>query len=71
MYAFKINGGRKLSGTVQVKGAKNAILPLMAAALLTDEPVILHNVSYLSDNSHFNWCEVTPHHGFDLHSSGD
>ena len=49
MYAFKINGGRKLSGTVQVKGAKNAILPLMAAALLTDEPVVLHNVSYLSD----------------------
>ncbi len=49
MYAFKINGGRKLTGTVQVKGAKNAILPLMAAALLTDEPVVLHNISYLSD----------------------
>ena len=49
MYAFKINGGRQLKGTVQVKGAKNAILPLMAAALLTDEPVTLHNISYLSD----------------------
>ncbi len=49
MDAFKINGGKKLSGTVQVKGAKNAILPLMAAALLTDEPVVLHNISYLSD----------------------
>jgi len=49
MYAFKINGGKKLSGTVRVKGAKNAILPLMAAALLTDEPVTLHNISYLSD----------------------
>ncbi len=49
MYAFKITGGRPLNGTVPIKGAKNAILPLMAAALLTDEPVILHNISYLSD----------------------
>lgn len=49
MYAFKIKGGKPLNGTVRVKGAKNAILPLMAAALLTDEPVILHNISYLSD----------------------
>ena len=49
MYAFKINGGRRLKGSVQIKGAKNAILPLMAAALLTDEPVTLHNISYLSD----------------------
>ncbi len=49
MYAFKINGGRKLKGNVQVRGAKNAILPLMAAALLTDQPIILKNISYLSD----------------------
>ncbi len=49
MYAFKIKGGQKLHGTIPIKGAKNAILPLMAAALLTDEPVILHNISYLSD----------------------
>ena len=49
MYAFKINGGKKLSGIVRVKGAKNAILPLMAAALLTDEPITLTNISYLSD----------------------
>ena len=49
MYAFKVNGGRSLKGSVQIKGAKNAILPLMAAALLTDEPITLHNISYLSD----------------------
>jgi len=49
MYAFKIKGGNPLHGTVQIKGAKNAILPLMAAALLTDEPIVLHNISYLSD----------------------
>ena len=49
MYAFKITGGIPLNGTIEVKGAKNAILPMMAAALLTDEPVTLENVSYLSD----------------------
>lgn len=49
MYAFKIKGGHPLKGTVMIKGAKNAILPLMCAALLTKEPVQLNNISYLSD----------------------
>lgn len=49
MYAFKITGGNSLNGTIEVKGAKNAVLPMMAAALLTDEPVTLTNISYLSD----------------------
>lgn len=49
MYAFKIKGGKTLDGTVAVKGAKNAILPLMVAALLTDKPVTLKNVSFLAD----------------------
>lgn len=49
MYAFKIHGQKKLNGTVDIMGAKNAILPIMASALLTDEPVELTNVSYLSD----------------------
>ena len=49
MYAFKITGGMPLNGTIEVKGAKNAVLPMMAAALLTDEPVTLENISYLSD----------------------
>ena len=39
-----ILGGRKLKGTVSVKGAKNAALPLLAATLLSDEPSILTNV---------------------------
>lgn len=38
-----------MSGAVRVRGAKNAVLPLMAAALLTDEPVTLCDISYLSD----------------------
>ncbi len=49
MHAFKIKGGKRLSGTVEVKGAKNAMLPVMAAALLTSENVHLKNVSFLSD----------------------
>lgn len=49
MYAFKIKGARPLNGQVEVKGAKNAVLPLMAAALLTDEQVCLENIFYLAD----------------------
>lgn len=49
MYAFKITGGTALNGTIEVKGAKNAVLPMMAAALLTDEPITLTNITYLSD----------------------
>src|SRR5512142_785901 len=39
-----IRGGNPLLGTIRVSGAKNAALPAMAAALLTDEPVILENI---------------------------
>ncbi|HWH81393.1 MAG TPA: UDP-N-acetylglucosamine 1-carboxyvinyltransferase [Burkholderiaceae bacterium] len=44
-----IRGGRPLEGTVTISGAKNAALPEMCAALLTDEPVRLHNVPRLQD----------------------
>jgi UDP-N-acetylglucosamine 1-carboxyvinyltransferase len=49
MDAFRILGGRRLSGRIAVDGSKNAALPLMAAALLTDEPVTLRRVPDLSD----------------------
>ncbi|CAN5424768.1 UDP-N-acetylglucosamine 1-carboxyvinyltransferase [soil metagenome] len=49
MDKFRINGGRPLAGRVSVSGAKNSALPCMAAALLTSEPVILHNVPYVRD----------------------
>ena len=49
MDAFVIQGGRPLRGTVRVPGSKNATLPLMAAALLTDQPVTLHDVPDLAD----------------------
>ncbi|MBN9405761.1 MAG: UDP-N-acetylglucosamine 1-carboxyvinyltransferase [Burkholderiales bacterium] len=44
-----IHGGRPLSGTVTISGAKNAALPEMCAALLTSEPVQLTNVPRLHD----------------------
>ena len=49
MQAFKITGGKPLTGTIEIMGAKNAVLPLMTAALLTAEPVVLKNVPFLSD----------------------
>jgi UDP-N-acetylglucosamine 1-carboxyvinyltransferase len=49
MDRFKIEGGRRLEGTVQISGAKNAALPAMAAALLTSEPVHLQNIPHVRD----------------------
>lgn len=49
MDVFVIEGGRKLSGSLRIKGSKNAALPLLAATLLTDEPVTLRDVPDLSD----------------------
>jgi UDP-N-acetylglucosamine 1-carboxyvinyltransferase len=44
-----IRGGAPLLGTIRVSGAKNAALPCMAAALLTEEPVILENIPQVRD----------------------
>lgn len=44
-----ITGGQKLQGQIRVSGSKNAALPIIAASLLTDEPVILHNVPDIAD----------------------
>lgn len=44
-----VRGGKPLQGEVQVRGAKNAALPLMAASILAHEPVVLHNIPCLHD----------------------
>jgi UDP-N-acetylglucosamine 1-carboxyvinyltransferase len=49
MDKFIIEGGVSLNGEVTPAGNKNAALPLMAAALLTDEPIILHNIPRIED----------------------
>ncbi len=49
MDTFVISGGRRLFGRVRVNGSKNAALPLLAAALLTDQAVTLRDVPNLAD----------------------
>lgn len=49
MDKFVIRGGNRLLGSIRVSGAKNAALPAMAAAILTDEPVILENIPDVRD----------------------
>ena len=44
-----VKGGRPLKGTIPVRGSKNSTLPLMAAALLAEEPCVLRNVPCLHD----------------------
>ncbi|WP_420562270.1 UDP-N-acetylglucosamine 1-carboxyvinyltransferase [Thalassobaculum sp.] len=49
MDQIRVRGGRPLRGTIPISGAKNAALPLMAASLLSGEPVKLTNVPDLAD----------------------
>jgi UDP-N-acetylglucosamine 1-carboxyvinyltransferase len=49
MDRIRIRGGLPLSGDIQIHGAKNATLPLMAAGLLTDERLVLGRVPLLAD----------------------
>ena len=46
---FVIRGGQRLDGTVEVSGAKNAALPIMAACVMADGPVVLRGVPRLTD----------------------
>ncbi|MBM3181265.1 MAG: UDP-N-acetylglucosamine 1-carboxyvinyltransferase [Chloroflexi bacterium] len=49
MEEFVIEGGVPLRGEITPSGNKNAALPLLAACLLTDEPVVLHNIPQIRD----------------------
>jgi len=49
MDKFVIRGGNPLVGTVRVSGAKNSALPCMAAAILTEEEIILENIPHVRD----------------------
>ena len=44
-----INGGERLQGEIRISGAKNAVLPIMAATLLADGPVTVRNIPHLHD----------------------
>ncbi len=49
MDSFKINGGNTLRGDVVISGAKNAALPILMSAILSDEDTVIHNVPRLND----------------------
>jgi UDP-N-acetylglucosamine 1-carboxyvinyltransferase len=78
MDRFVIEGGVPLRGEVRVAGAKNAVLKMMAAAILTDEPVVLRNVPQISDvmimretmaDIGFGWTDLDGH-GLELRDRG-
>jgi len=49
MDRFVIEGGKKLSGVVEISGAKNSALPIIAASLLTDKKIVIENVPDVMD----------------------
>jgi UDP-N-acetylglucosamine 1-carboxyvinyltransferase len=49
MPRFLVTGGKSLKGTIRPAGNKNAALPVIAAALLATEPVVLHNIPRIKD----------------------
>src|SRR5215475_4695438 len=49
MDKLQIQGGTALEGEVRISGAKNATLPILAGALLADDPVVVANVPHLKD----------------------
>jgi len=49
MNKLRIQGGRQLNGEINISGAKNAALPILAASLLSADPVVIANVPHLKD----------------------
>jgi hypothetical protein len=49
MDKIRIRGGKSLRGRIEISGAKNAALPILAAGLLTEEPLTIDNVPALAD----------------------
>ena len=68
MDRIRIVGGSKLNGTNAISGAKNAALPLMIAALLTEETLVLDNVPRLADVAQLQ--RILGNHGVDIMSAG-
>jgi len=66
---IRIRGGKPLSGEIQISGAKNATLPLMAAGLLTDRRVVLTDVPKLDDIA--TMAMLLAQHGIAVESVGN
>ncbi|MGZ5867249.1 MAG: UDP-N-acetylglucosamine 1-carboxyvinyltransferase [Xanthobacteraceae bacterium] len=68
MDRIRIVGGRPLTGTIPISGAKNATLPLMIASLLTKDTLVLDNVPRLADVVTLQ--RILANHGVDIMLSG-
>ena len=69
MDQIRITGGQKLQGTITISGAKNAALPLMAASLLSAEPLTLTNIPGLADIA--TMVELLENHGVHIETTSD
>jgi UDP-N-acetylglucosamine 1-carboxyvinyltransferase len=52
MEKLLIKGGKPLKGEVRISGAKNSVLPILAASLLSDEEVVIGNVPHLAGRNY-------------------
>ena len=68
MDRIRIVGGHRLDGNIPISGAKNAALPLMLAALLTDQTLVLENVPRLADVALLQ--RILGNHGVDIMVGG-
>lgn len=69
MGSFTVNGGVRLNGSVRIKGAKNAILPILAASILTDGEVVIHDCPHITDVD--NMLDILLAIGCRIKRSGD
>jgi UDP-N-acetylglucosamine 1-carboxyvinyltransferase len=69
MDQIRIRGGVPLNGTIAIGGAKNAALPLMAASLLTADPLVLGNVPALADIA--TMAQLLDQHGVEIAIRGN
>ena len=67
--SFLVRGARQLSGSLKIGGSKNAILPILAAAILTNEEVVLHNCPRLLDVE--NMLRILQQLGCEVTAQGD
>lgn len=65
MSKFIVRGGKKLTGKIKISGSKNAALPIICAAILTSEPVILDNVPDIADIH--SMLKILHHFGVETH----
>lgn len=69
MEKYVINGGNRISGSVKLESAKNAVLPMMAGAILTDEEVVIKSCPKLGDV--LSMIKILNHIGVNTEFDGD